>query len=149
MAVPGFLVPSGFSALPGSGHTATIGATVPLPCWFLPRPQLLCTSLGRKVPGTPCHICFLSAVPTVASKDIPDITSPVASLTFFFHLLSVRAQPCGSLTSTAFQPQDPPAKLPMVPSCIGLAIPHQGSPATSQHALVLRPQVTLRALPCS
>lgn len=31
MAVPGFLVPSGFSVLPGSGHTTTIGATGPPP----------------------------------------------------------------------------------------------------------------------
>lgn len=47
MAVPGFLVPSGFSALPGSGHTATIGATVP-PAMLVPTKPSASSHIARE-----------------------------------------------------------------------------------------------------
>lgn len=72
MAVSGFLVTSDLTALPGSGHTATIGAQLGVPPGIYFRLQHT----------HPCHACFLSTV-----QDAPDITSPVALI---LHLLSVQ-----------------------------------------------------------
>lgn len=59
MTVPGFLVTSGLTALPGSGHTPTIGAL------FISTQHLLLASehsAEEEGQSTPCHVCFLSTV---------------------------------------------------------------------------------------
>lgn len=82
MAVLGFLVTSDLTALPGSGHTTTIGAQL------VPTQHLFSASVRiveEEGQSIPCHVCFLSTVPTASFKGVPDIASPVALIS---HLLT-------------------------------------------------------------